>query len=112
MSLQIRYAPWFDADVQFRMAWYSQRSGPNLASRFIGAVEATVGKLVANPFRGHRPYPKDVDLADIRVIRVARPFQKYLLFHRVTTEALMLERLIYGGRDLPRRLRESPYESD
>ena len=44
--------------------------------------------------------------------RVLRPFHRFLIFYRYDTSTLFAERLIYGGRDLPRRLRESPYESE
>ena len=110
--LQVRYAPWFDADVQFRTAWYAERGGPGLADRFIAAVEATVRKLADNPLRGRRPYPKDRDLHDIHLLRIGKPFHKYMLYYRFTSDALILERLIHGARDLPRRLRDSPLENE
>jgi plasmid stabilization system protein ParE len=112
VSQPIRYAPWFDADVQLRTARYAEQAGPKVANRFVDALQATVTKLANNPCRGHPAYPKDPDLADLRVIQLVRPFQKYLLYYRIVGEMLILERLIYGGRDLPRRLRESPHERD
>jgi plasmid stabilization system protein ParE len=112
MSLRIYYAPWFDADNQFRVAWYAEKGGVTLAERFVAAVERTVNQLAENPNRGRRRYPRDPDLADIYAVRVARPFQKHLLYYRFNEDTLFLERLIHGARDLPGRLRESPYEED
>ena len=89
-----------------------EQGGIELAVRFVSAVESTVKTLAQNPQLGRRPYPKDFDLAEVHSVLVGRPFQKHLLFYRFTTESLVLERLIHGARDLPRRLRQSQDESN
>ena len=111
MSLRVDYAPWFEADLHLRIAWYTEQSGIELGERFILAVDATIRKLAENPHVGKRPYPKDPDVAELHAILLERPFNKYILYYRVTTGRLLLERLIHGARDLPRRLLEAPYES-
>ena len=112
MSLRVQYAPWFDADVHFRTAWYAEQGGIELAERFVSAVEATIRRLIENPCIGRRPYPKDSELAELRCVLVELPFRKHFLFYRFADDALFLERLIHGARDLPRRLQESPYRVD
>lgn len=112
MNLRAQFAPWFDADLHFRTAWYAEQGGIELAERFVIVVEQTVKNLIQNPGLGRRPYPRDVDLSEMHSVLIGRPFQKHILFYRFNEEALFLERLIHGARDLPRRLRESPYESD
>ena len=111
MSLLVQSAPWFDADLQFRAAWYAEQGGPELAERFVDAVESTVRKVSDKPQLGWRPYPGDPDLIDLHSTLVERPFRKHILFYRFTSEELFVERLIHGARDLPRRLRQSPMES-
>jgi len=112
MSLRVEYAAWFDADLHFRTAWYLERGGSELAERFAMAVEATVNRLKGNPQRGRRPYPNDSDLTAIHAVLLQRPFNKHILYYRLDEETLFLERLIHGARDLPRRLRESPFEPE
>jgi plasmid stabilization system protein ParE len=112
MSLRLEYAAWFDADIHFRLAWYAEQSGHELSDRFISALEVTVQKLREDPSRGKRRYPKDPDLHELHGILLEHPFEKHILFYRFTAETLILERLIHGARDLPRRLRDSPYESE
>lgn len=56
MSLRVEYAPWFEADLHLRIAWYIEQSGLELGERFILAVHATIRKLAANPHLGKRPY--------------------------------------------------------
>jgi len=112
MSLRIYYAPWFDADNQFRVAWYAEKGGVTFAERFVAAVEQTIKQLAENPARGRCRYPRDPDLAHIFGVRIVRPFQKHLLYYRFNEDTLFLERLIHGARDLPRRLKESPYKED
>jgi plasmid stabilization system protein ParE len=67
MSLRLYYAPWFDADNQFRIAWYVEKGGDELAGRFIDAVEQTVHKLANNPNLGHRRYPRDPEIGPRRL---------------------------------------------
>jgi|SRR5215211_630938 len=112
MSLRVDYAPWFDADIHFRVAWYIEQGGPQVSEDFISAIEATIQKLKKHPSHGRRRYPKDPELSTVYSVLLDRPFHKHILYYRFTADTLILERLIHGARDLPRRLRESPYESD
>ena len=112
MSLRVQYAPWFDADLHLRTAWYAEQGGDELADRFVQAIKTTVSKLAENPHFGWRPYPRDPDLMGLYSVLVARPFRKHILFYRFTEAELFVERLIHGARDLPHRLREFPHESD
>jgi|SRR6185369_6301450 plasmid stabilization system protein ParE len=111
MSRRVHYAPWFDADLHFRTAWYAEAGGEELAERFVTAVKTTVSKLSDNPRLGWRPYPRDSDLDMVYAMLVERPFRKHILFYRFAEEDLFLERLIHGARDLPQRLREPPSEN-
>ena len=108
MSLPIFYAPWFDADLQLRTAWYIEQGGNELADRFVTAVEITVRKLAGNPHSGRRPYPNDIELSLLYCVLIEGPFHKYILYYRFTPQMLSLERLIHGARDLPRWLRQPP----
>jgi len=112
MSRAIEYAPWFDTDLHFRTAWYAEKAGVDVAESFVTAVEATVRELAETPSLGRRPYPNDPDLAQVYSSLVKRPFHKHIIFYRFSSQVLTLERLIHGARDLPRRIGESPFESD
>ena len=78
MSLRVQSAPWFDADLQFRAAWYAEQGGAELADRSVDAVESTVRKIADKPQLGWRPYPGDVDLIDLYSALVERPFRKHI----------------------------------
>jgi plasmid stabilization system protein ParE len=109
MSLRVEFAAWWDVDVNLCIAGYAERAGIELAERFIHATETTVQLLMENPHLGRRPFPTDPDVGQFHSWLVQRPFQKHIVFYRFTDDVLMLERLIHGARDLPRRLRDSPY---
>ncbi|PYJ71420.1 MAG: hypothetical protein DME76_02100 [Verrucomicrobia bacterium] len=49
-------------------------------------------------------------LRGVRSFQLESPFQKFLLFYRVTETTLQVWRVMHGARDLPRRLIESPVE--
>ena len=82
-----------------------------MAEQFVNAVEAAVGKLAENPNRGWCPYRRDPDLAEVHSVLVEPPFRKHILYYRFTHEELFVEQLIHVARDLPCRLRESPFEN-
>jgi hypothetical protein len=52
MSLVVHYAPWFDADLHLRIAWYAEQGVEGLPDRLVMAVQTTVAKLLSNPRRG------------------------------------------------------------
>jgi len=80
VSLLLRRSDYFWADLLKRVDWYRDHAGPDTAERFVNSF------------------------------RVQRPFQRILIFYRFDAEHLRAERLIHGARDLPRRLRQSPYD--
>jgi len=51
------------------------------------------------------------ELAGIRSWRVGKPYHRHLIFYRFDKETVTAERILHGARNLPQRLRESPYES-
>ena len=108
MSLPVEYSPSFEADLWLQLAWYAERSGVGLAERFATAVELSAQEIVRTPGLGRRPFPKDPDLAEFQSFRVQSPFDSHRIFYRITAASLVLERLVHGARDLPRRLKEPP----
>lgn len=110
MSLLLRRSDYFWADLLKRVDWYGEHAGPDVAERFVNVVEATLESLRRTPGLGRRRFSDWPDLAGLHSFRVQRPFRRILIFYRFDAEFLLAERLIHGARDLPRRLRQSPYE--
>jgi toxin ParE1/3/4 len=91
--------------------WYRDHAGPEVAERFVDAVEATLKELAQVPGLG-RPRFKDwPELAGIRSWRVRKPYHRHLIFYQSDAKTLLAVRVVHGARDLPRRLRQSPYEA-
>lgn len=109
MKLLLQRADYFWADLTRQVDWYRDEASPEVAERFVDAVEATLTVLMRQPNLGRRRFQKWPELGGIRSVRVRKPFRRFLIFYRHDDSALIAERLIYGGRDLPRRLLESPY---
>jgi toxin ParE1/3/4 len=96
----------FWADLARQVDWYRDEAGPAVALRFVDVVEATLLSLLDQPGLGRPRFRNWPELEGIRSFRVRKPFQRFLIFYRFDDEALYPERLIFGGRDLPRQLLE------
>jgi plasmid stabilization system protein ParE len=109
VKLSLHRADFFWADLTKQVDWYRDEASPEVAERFVDAVGATLKALMRQPDLGRARFQKWPELTGIRSFRVRKPFHRFLIFYRHDGSTLFAERLIYGGRDLPRRLLESPY---
>lgn len=107
MSLPVSIALRAEQDVTLQYAWYVQNAGLDVAERYLLAVDETIRELAVHPGIGLRRQFKSPELAGIRSVTVARPFDKHLIFYQGGTE-LAIERIMHGARDLPQRLLEEP----
>lgn len=101
----------FNADFDQRYRWYLEQASEELAERFLDAVLVTARSLTNQPDLGRRRKLRNPTLRDLRSFRVNPPFNKILIFYRVTKDSVELWRLMHGSRDLPRRLVEAPDEN-
>jgi toxin ParE1/3/4 len=108
MSLAIEKSPAFQSDVTNQFTWYFEKAGDQLAWRFINAVDLTLLKLAGQPDMGTIRRDKNPLLQGLRSYHAERPFDKFLVFYRVTETTIQAIRLMHGSRDLPRRLVEPP----
>lgn len=76
------------------------------------AVQTTLELLAVQPGLGRTRKFRHPVLRDIRSFRLAPPFGVHLIFYRHSSTTLYLERLMFGGRDLSRRLVERPGSGD
>jgi toxin ParE1/3/4 len=110
---RLQQSPWFEADFRRQVDWYRDEAGPDVAERFVNAVETTLRILAREPGLGRLRFANLPTLTGIRSARVQRPFHRLLVFYRYDAKSLFAERLIHGARDLPRRLQEPPgYETE
>jgi toxin ParE1/3/4 len=94
-----------DRDVA-AAAWYIEQQSPQNALLFVNRVRATLERLASGPYTGRPAGFLHPDVADIRVRCVIRT-RTYLVFYRVTPEAIEVMRIIHAARDW-RRLLERP----
>jgi len=108
VSLLIQHSDFFWANLTKQVDWYRENAGPEVAERFVDAVEMTLSKLANTPDMGRRRFREWPELEGMRSFRVQRPFHRLIVFYRTDSTILFAERLIHGARDLPRRLRKPP----
>lgn len=106
MSTPVIRAAAFIADYELRFDYYTCEAGEDIAWHFEQAVIATLTSLSLHPELGRRRRFRHPRLAGLRSFRVEPPFNKTILFYRVTDTHLEAWRLMHGARDLPRRLLE------
>jgi toxin ParE1/3/4 len=108
MSLRIQKSPRFLADFEAQYGWYIADASAAVAKAYLDAVHLTIEILSEHPGLDRRRRFRHPLLVGIQSFRVTTPFQKHLVFYRQSDAGLVVERIIYGARDLPRRLLESP----
>ena len=105
MSLLVVIALRAEQDMTLQHRWYLENAGVEVAERYLMAVDQTIQRLAAHPELGLRRHFQSMELAGIRSLQAARPFDKHLVFYQIG-EQLSIERIMHGSRDLPRRLLE------
>ena len=108
MSLPIHRADWFKEDFDRQFRWYLKKAGETVAEGYLAAMESTVEELARHPEMGRLRRFRHPDLQGIRSFRLARPYHRHILFYRFREEALIVERVMHGARNLARRLAEPP----
>ena len=91
-------------DLVETAAYLGERS-PDVALRFLAAVEETLAAVADVPGIGTARRYGDPRLAGLRMLRV-RSFGKYLVFYRETPDGIELVRVLHGARDIEAALGE------
>lgn len=108
MSLRLAQAADFQEDFALRARWYVREAGGEVALRYHAAVDSTLRLLCDQPELGRKRRFRHPKLQGLRSFLVQRPFNRLIIFYRVSGDVLHAVRLIHGARDLPRRLVETP----
>jgi len=110
VSLKIQKSNFFIGDFERQFAWYALKAHWNVARQYLLAVDETLEYLAMNPRIGRVRRFSHPRLRGIRSYRVKQPFIRHLVFYRFSGGTLFAERVLYGARDLARRLVEQGEE--
>ena len=108
MSLRVVYTDDFPSDVAAQARWYARQRDEALALDYACAVEATLEFLAQHPELGTPCNYPEPQLAGLRFYLVEKPFNRHLVFYRISGADLEAFRVVPGARDLPRRLLDPP----
>jgi toxin ParE1/3/4 len=108
MSLRASISGRAEADLKHQYRWYVENAGVEVAERFLTGFDATVGKLARHSGLGRIRKFRAPELAGLRSFPVGGHFGVHIVFYRSSAGVLSIERVMHGGRDLPRRLLEPP----
>ena len=75
------------------------QASEEVALRFVAASRETFELIARHPEIGREYRPEDERLAGMRAFRV-HLFDRYLVFYRVQRDAVFVERVLHGSRDL------------
>jgi len=98
MTKSLVVAPQAESDLD-GLAEYLGRDDRRLAARFLAAADTTFLDLAATPGLGRLREFRNDRLQDLRSWRI-RGFENWLVFYRVTEEAVEILRVLHGARDL------------
>ena len=101
MEVFVRHDAELDALGYFE---YLHEQNPQVAIRFLAAIDRTINGLLEQPMKGRLRRFKGGALRNIRSWRVDE-FENYLIFYRATKERLEILRIKHGAMDFPRALR-------
>lgn len=83
------------------------RADPSAAERVLAAVQATFDQLEQHPECGVGYPTRHPKLRDVRMLPV-HGFRNYLVFYRLTPDAVRVLYVVHGTRHLPRLFRSEP----
>jgi toxin ParE1/3/4 len=86
-------------DILEQAAWYHEKSGQELATRWEQAVTSILLRVARNPNTGAPCSFKAAELAGVRRVPVPR-FPKHLVFYRLREQEMVILRIVHGARDL------------
>lgn len=96
--LKVARTPQAKADLVEHVIYLAQRN-PDIAERFIDAVEVAFQKLAIAPLIGAEQDFQSPRLAGIRRWFVPG-FKHHLIFYRVTATTVEIVRVLHGARDI------------
>jgi len=106
--VNVSRSPWFRKDVEQLCEYFLREAGERVSRNFLEAVLITLEHLASFPECGFAREFEHPDLQALRFIPLSRPCDRYLVFYRVHPGEVIVERLMHGYRDLPRRLLDPP----
>lgn len=110
MKLTLHRSNYFNQDFELQYRWYLENANEEVTERYFGAVLMTLRELCLHPGVGRLRTFRHSQLRGLRSFCIQRPFQTHLIFYRHTESELIVERIMHGARNLPRRLSEPPKE--
>ena len=97
-----------EADLTNQYRWYLDNASFEVAERLLTAFDATVGRLARMPGIGRLRRFRSPELRGMRSLQIGGNFNSHLIFYRVAGNAVSVERVMHGARNLERRLVEPP----
>jgi len=79
---------------------YIAADNPDVAARFVPALEATYAQLMVLPSLGSVRHFRRKDLQGVRMIPVTG-FEHYLLFYTALSTPVKVLRILHAARDFP-----------
>lgn len=111
MPVEPRYStrPRANDDLDEQAFYLAQKSGPELAHRFLVAARETFALLALRPRIGWKLHTRITELGSLRAFSISG-FERMLVLRRPLADGIDVLRVIHGSRDLAALLRREPLE--
>ena len=95
-----------DRDVESAVEWYLMESGPDVALKFIDALQDGYAHIARNPATGSPRSGQQLGIDGLRSWPL-RTFP-YIVFYLERADAIEVWRVLHGLRDIPVHLQDAP----
>ena len=96
-------------DVLLQFEHYLNQNAPDVAARFLEAVETAVAQLLEMPGMGAPKALKNSSLAGLRSWPVSG-FEEIRVYYRIHEDTLRVIRVLHGRRDIKRILEKESHD--
>lgn len=86
-------------DIEAAIEFYRAEAGPQVALRFVAALERALQALARHPASGSPSYGQALEIPGLRSRRIGR--FPYLIFYLEREDHLDVWRLLHAHRDIP-----------
>lgn len=99
MLSSVNLTPTAKAELNHQVSYLHLHGSARIAERFVDAVQKSFEQLAKMPELGSEVPVRRVLLSGMRCWPMKKPFQKYVIYYRMTADSIDIIHLLHSARD-------------